>query len=154
MQKSCLDTIISLTEKIKQCVDENKIVTLFLDLAKAFKPTSIVVFMNILKRYGIEENAGNLINSFLCDRKQCGIAKSDWVVINHGVPQGTLLEPLIFVLYVNNFGEAVLTNCDVLQFADDRAILCHAKNNKFAANSRRYIKQDRSIYETKHVNLE
>ena len=87
--------------------------------------------MNKIKRYGIGENARILLNSFLCDRKQCvknGIAKSDWVVINHGVPQGTVLGPLIFILYVNDFSEAVSTNCDVLQFADDTAILCHAKN--------------------------
>ena len=131
-QKSCLDTIISLTEKINQCVDENEIVvTLFLDLAKAFNSKSIDVFMNKIKRYGIGENARILLNSFLCDRKQCvknGIAKSDWVVINHRVPQGTVLGPLIFILYVNDFSEAVSTNCDVLQFADDTAILCHAKN--------------------------
>ena len=131
-QKSCLDTIISLTEKINQCVDENEIVvTLFLDLAKAFNSISIDVFMNKIKRYGIGENASILLNSFLCDRKQCvknGIAKSDWVVINHGVPQGTVLGPLIFIHYVNDFSEAVSMNCDVLQFADDTAILCHAKN--------------------------
>ena len=131
-QKSCLDTIISLTEKINQCVDENEIVvTLFLDLAKAFNSISIDVFMNKIKRYGIGENARFLLNSFLCDRKQfvkIGIAKSDWVVINHGVPQGTVLGPLIFILYVNDFSEAVSANCDVLQFADDTAILCHAKN--------------------------
>ena len=131
-QKSCLDTIISLTENINQCVDENEIVvTLFLDLAKAFNSISIDVFMNEIKRYGIGENARILLNSFLCDRKQCvknGIAKSDWVVINHGVPQGTVLGPLIFILYVNDFSEAVSTNRDVLQFADDTAILCHAKN--------------------------
>ena len=87
--------------------------------------------MNKIKRYGIGENARILLNSFLCDRKQCvknGIAKSDWVVINHGVPQGTVLGPLIFILYVNDFSEAVSTNCDLLQFADDTAILCHAKN--------------------------
>ena len=131
-QKSCLDTIISLTEKINQCVDENEIVvTLFLDLAKALNSISRDVFMNKIKKYGIGENARILLNSFLCDRKQCvknGIAKSDWVVINHGVPQGTVLGPLIFILYVNDFSEAVSTNCDVLQFADDTAILCHAKN--------------------------
>ena len=79
----------------------------------------------------IEEKAGILLNSFLCDRQQCvknGIAKSDWAVINHGVPQGTVLGPLILILYVNDFSEAASTNCDLLQFADDTAILYHAKN--------------------------
>ena len=49
-QKSCLDTIISLTEKINQCVDEKEVVTLFLDLANAFNSISIDVFMNKIKR--------------------------------------------------------------------------------------------------------
>ena len=87
--------------------------------------------MNKIKRCEIGENARILLNSFFCDRKQCvknGIPKSDWVVINHGDLQGTDLGPLIFIIYVNDFSEAVSTNCDVLQFADDTAILCHAKN--------------------------
>ena len=48
------------------------------------------------KMFGIGENAIISLNSLLCDRKQClknWIAKSDWVVINHGVPQGTVLGP-------------------------------------------------------------
>ena len=92
---------------------------------------SIDVFTNKIKMYGIGENVRILLNSFFCDRKQCvkyGIAKSDWVVINHGVPQGIVLGPLIFILYVNDFSEAVSTNCDVLQLADDTAFLHHAKN--------------------------
>ena len=54
--------------------------------------------MNKIKRYGIGDIARILLTSFLSDREQSvknGIAKSDWVVINHGVPQGTVLEPLI-----------------------------------------------------------
>ena len=164
-QKSCLDTIISLTEKINQCVDENEIVvTLFLDLAKAFNSISIDVFMNKIKKYGIEENARILLNSFLCDRKQCvknGLAKSDWVVINHGVPQGTVLGPLIFILYVNDFSEAVSTNCDVLQFADDTAILCHAKNEASLQliaedtlnKTDQYMKQNRLTLNEKKTEL-
>ena len=116
---------------MNQCIDENEIVVTFLDLAKAFNSVSIDVFMNKTKCNGIGENARILLNSYLCDRKQCVqnvIAKSDWVVKNHGVPQGTVLEHLIFILYVNDFKEAVTTNSDVLQFADDTAILCHANN--------------------------
>ena len=87
--------------------------------------------MNKIKRYGIRKNARILLHSFLCDKKQClknGIAKSGWFVINQCVPQGTILGPLIFLLYANDFSEAVSTNCDTIKFADDTSILCHAKN--------------------------
>ena len=60
---------------------------------------SIDVFMNKIKRCGSGENVRIFLNSFLCDRKQFvknRIAKSDWVVINHGVPQGTVLGPFDF----------------------------------------------------------
>ena len=103
----------------------------FLVLAKAFNSISIDVFMNKTKKYEIGENARIFLNSLFCDRKQCvknGIAKSDLVVKNHGVPQRSVLGPLIFILYVNNFSEAVSTNCDVSQFANDTAIQCLAKN--------------------------
>ena len=106
--------------------------------------------MNKLKRFGIGENARILLNSFFCDRKQCvknWIPKSDWVVINHGFPQGTDLGTLIFILYVNDFSEAVSTICDVLQLADDTAILCHASFQLIAEDTLnktdQYMKQNR-----------
>ena len=90
-----------------------------------------------------------------------GIAKSDWVVINHGVPQGTVLGPLIFILYVNDFSEAVSTYCDVLQFADDTAILCHAKNEANLQliaedtlnKTGQYMKQNRLTLNEKETEL-
>ena len=74
-----------------------------------------------------------LLNSFLTNRKQCvgnGIFESDWTIINHGVPQGTVLGPLVFMLYVNDIGEEIGKSSNVLQFADDTAILCHEKNEQ------------------------
>ena len=55
-------------------------------------------------------------------------SKTDWVVRNHGVPQGTVLGPSIFILHLNDFSEAASTNCGILKFADDKAIQFHAKN--------------------------
>ena len=86
------------------------------------------------------------------NRKQCvrnGLVESDWTIINHGVPQGTVLGPLVFILYVNDFGEEIGKSSNVLQFADATAILCHEKNEqcleakakKILMETEQYMKQ-------------
>ena len=125
-QKSCINTKIALTEKKNLYVEEKDIVlTIFLDLAKAFNSISLDIFIQKIEKNGFGEDARVLLNSFLINRKQCvrnGLVESDWTIINHGVPQGTVLGPLIFILYVNDFGEVIGKSSNVLHFADDTAI--------------------------------
>ena len=73
-----------------------------------------------------------LLKSFLENRTQClklGIGLSDKLTINHGVPQETLLGPLIFLLYVNEFSEKLEGENDVVKFGDDTSILCKFERN-------------------------
>ena len=103
-----------------------------MDLAKAFNSISLDIFIQKNEKYGFGENASVLLNSFLINKKQCvrnAIVESDWTIINHGVPQGTVLGPLVFILYVNDF-EEIGKSSNVLRFADDTAILCHEKKIK------------------------
>ena len=149
-QRSCLNTIIALTEK-KNYVEENDIVlTIFLDLAKAYNSISLDIFIQKIEKYGFGENARVLLNSFLINWKQCvrsGLVESDWTFINHGVPQGTVLGPLVFILYVNDFGEEIGKSSNVLQFADDTAILCHEKNEQcLEAKAKKYTKKITCFY--------
>ena len=133
-QKSSLNTIIALTEKINHYVEEKYLVlTIFLDLAKAFNSLSLDIFFQKTEKCGFGENARFLLNSFLINRKQCvrnRIVESDWTIINHGVPRGTVLGSLVFILYVNDFGEEIGKSSNVLQFAHDTAILCHEQNEQ------------------------
>ena len=67
------------------------------------------------------------MRSFLEERSQCvkiGTEVSKHIFDNRGVPQGTVLGPLIFLLYVNDFSEKIKGDFELIQFADDTSILC------------------------------
>ena len=82
--------------------------------------------------YGIRGNAHSLIQSYLTDREQCvqvNDAISDMDLISHGVPQGSILGPLLFLLYINDIAQSseVLT---FYLFADDTTISYSHQNIK------------------------
>ena len=80
--------------------------------------------------YGIAETVRILLNSLLCDRKQC--VKNEWdskIRLGcHKSLSSSLWACIKFYTLCQRISEAVSTICDVLQFADDTAILCHSKN--------------------------
>ena len=88
-------------------------------------------------------------NLFVANRTQCvkvGIELSDKININHGVLQGTVLGPLIFLLYVNDFSEKLEGENDVVQFADDTSVVCKFERNE-------YLKENQIPYrEPTHFN--
>ena len=133
-RKSSNDTVISLTESVNSLLEENEtVVSIFLDLAKAFNSISHKIFLEKITKYGFSTEPIAMLESFLSNRKQCvknGIEYSNWVTINHGVPQGTVLGPLIFLIYINDFPEKMKKREDVLQFADDTCIICHSKSDE------------------------
>ena len=99
-RKSSNDTVISLTESVNSLLEENEtVVSIFLDLAKVFNSISHKIFLEKTTKYGFSTESIAMLESFLSNRKQCvknGIEYSNWVTINQGVPQGTVLGPLVF----------------------------------------------------------
>ena len=97
------------------------------------------------------------MNSFLINRKQCvrnGIVESDWTIINHGIPQGTVLGPLAFILFEIDFGEELGKSTNVLQFADDTAILCHEKNEQsLKAKAKKILMETEQYMKQKKLTL-
>ena len=74
--------------------------------------------------YGIGGKTLKWIDSFLCDRQQCVMVigvKSDWAPVLSGVPQGTVLGPLLFSLYINDITEDI--DSELRLFADDWCLL-------------------------------
>ena len=68
-----------------------------------------------------------MINSFITNRSQKRIVnntESDWIALEQGVPQGTVLGPIIFNLYNNDLNKQIDKTCKIVQYADDTLLFC------------------------------
>ena len=119
-----VDALACLVEQIRVCLDEKIPSTcVFIDLKKAFDTIDHEILLSKLDDYGFRGPIFSVIRSFLSNRKQfvqIGNEKSSLKDILCGVPQGSVLGPLLFILYVNDLPSFV--NSDVKLFADDTTI--------------------------------
>jgi hypothetical protein len=123
-------TIHPIIHLLNQCAIANnstpKQVTLsiFCDLSKAFDVIKTDTLLNKLNYYGIRGVANKWFASYLVNRKQyvqIGKTKSDIEFMNCGVPQGSILGPLLYLIYVNDISKS--TNAHILSFADDTSLI-------------------------------
>lgn len=123
-----LQTLVSC---IHNKLDEgNSTLGIFLDVKKAFDSVDHKILLNKLDKYGIRGVANNLIKSFLENRRQqvrVNDILSNVNNLNYGVPQGTVLGPLLFIVYINDLLDLDL-ECSIFCFADDTTILIHDLN--------------------------
>ena len=92
----------------------------FLDIPKAFDKVWHKGLLCKLKSYGVEGELLSLLECYLRDRKQRVVLNgqnSDWRKINSGVPQGSVLGPLLFLIYINDLPDRIMSVCKI--FADD-----------------------------------
>lgn len=127
-QNKCTNDATSLlTAKIASYLDHNQsCVGVFLDLAKAFDTVSITVLLKKLEKTGIRGTTLNWFRSYLSDRSQCvkvGKYQSSVKPIKFGVPQGSILGPTLFLLYINDIHQLEIPNADIICYADDTVLL-------------------------------
>ena len=125
--------LISLTEQIRSQLDGGHYVCgIFVDLEKAFDTVDHKILCEKLKHYGLRGNVNKLIQSYLTNRKQYVSLNgfdSEIRNIECGVPQGSSLGPLLFLIYINDF-RLCLNETTTGHFADDTFIMYASKNLK------------------------
>ena len=128
---STLMAVLSITDKIQKAIDDSSYeCRIFLDLSKAFDTVNHTILLQKLECYGIRGVAKGWFESYLQNRQQfisLGNMKSTTSVISCSVPQGSVLEPLPFLLYMNDFQNSSRV-LDFHLFADDLNPFCENKS--------------------------
>jgi hypothetical protein len=111
--------------------DKRWVDVIFLDFAKTFDKVPHRRLIHKLEAYGVRGELLNWIRDFLSHRKQrvvMGREESDWESVSSGVPQGSVLGPLLFVIYINDMPN-VITNHPCKLYADDSKIIAEIKDD-------------------------
>ena len=125
--RSCLSNLLSTLEDWTKMIDERDtcVDVAYLDFRKAFDLVSHKHLLLKLQKHGINGQIGNWIKAFLENRKQKVVIRgheSDELDVLSGVPQGSVLGPLLFLIFINDLPKC--TACPVCLFADDSKIYC------------------------------
>lgn len=130
--KSTEDAVSALTALVVERVDaQSKCLAVFLDLKKAFDTVSVPILLNKLEKIGVRDRPLALIENYLTERKQCVKIEnsvSDDENITFGVPQGSVLGPTLFLVYINELCDMKIDHANIFAYADDTAIVFSAKS--------------------------
>ena len=135
-------TIAKVTDKIISDTDMNQLTyAIYIDFSKAFDTIDHAILLNKLRHLGFSDKTTLWFESYMQGRTQVVVAnelKSNSCVVTHGVPQGSILGPLLFLIYINDFSTCI-TSSDFVLYADDTILLCSSPN---PLNSQQLLQSD------------
>ena len=111
---------------------------IFIDFSRAFDSIDHNILLNKLKFYGFDENSLNFVTSYMSNRVQTTTVNghtSTPAKVTYGTAQGSILGPLIFILYVNDVFKSLNADASVYMYADDTLLVCKA-NDAHAATEK------------------
>ena len=115
-----------MTQQIRNTIDKGNIaIGVFVDFQKAFDTVNHEILLRKLEHYGVRGIANKWFSSYLAKRQQyvsINGSVSQTRYVEHGVPQGSVLGPLLFLVYINNLNNCIRFST-TRHFADDTNLL-------------------------------
>ena len=150
---SCVTQLIEVLEQIGRKLDNGEqIDVIYLDMSKAFDKVSHTKLLRRLREFGFRGNILNWFSSYLGNRRQqTTVHGARPLAVTSGVPQGSILGPLLFLLYENHLPNTV-NNSTIATFADDTKIFRTISSTSDASS----LQEDLPNFEvcSSNVNLE